>query len=176
MSLALFANGNGRIYNNQMEGQKPNVKISAIEINGKNVKVQTMPPYNLDPLKCSITIHWEVKDGQKDSIYEFKYRLLGASDTWIKLPKDVKSINFNQLQQGKYQFQIFAINIKGYGSEYFSAYHFNINIEWYHSWWFYLFNLIFLCMIFYYLIDRGYKEKMISTYPKENNNNPFELE
>ena len=174
--VSFILKGQEPIPNNQREGHKHNVRISSIEINGKSVPVQSIPPYTLDPRKCSITIHWEIKGGQKDSISEFRYRLLGASNKWIKLSKDAESINFNQLQPGKYQFQIFALNFNGYGSEYFSGYHFNIQTDWYHSWWYYLGNLILLCFLFYYFAYRSFKEKIASIYLKVNHNNQSELE
>ncbi|NDW10169.1 hypothetical protein D0T56_10950 [Dysgonomonas sp. 520] len=91
---------------------------------------------------------------------QYAYRMLGLSDTWNLLPRGQQAIQFFNLPEGDYIFEVKAANNDGLWSDQVSALHFVVKPSPFLSVWAYIiYSILLLCVV--YFIWRYFTNKKI---------------
>ncbi len=69
--------------------------------------------------------------------FQYKYRMLGLSDSWEFITSDIDEIVYNKLPPHDYSFEIYAINEDGVESIQPATISFTVPEPFYQRWWFY---------------------------------------
>ncbi|XOV79659.1 MAG: diguanylate cyclase [Aestuariibacter sp.] len=91
----------------------PPLLINDIKINGQIQKTGAHSAMHLPPNTLSITIEPVVLDYLRPQSIRYRYRLLGFDENWVALSANNRTINFTNLDTGKYQLEIQATNSVG---------------------------------------------------------------
>lgn len=125
---------NRLIYTPHEPKERPGLEITQTYINNKIKALFQGIPLPFD--SNSISIEYSAIAYQNPANIEFRYRLLGASESWIRTQN--KRIDLLSLKPGNYRFEITARNtVTGLCSATRSLM-FSVQPPWYGTWWFYL--------------------------------------
>ncbi|MVO08962.1 hypothetical protein GOQ30_07260 [Flavobacterium sp. TP390] len=134
------------------------IYFKSVTINEKETSVQEN--YNLPYDSNRIKISFHTNGYFPDEELQYEYRLLGLSDQWVPVEKNINFIHFNSLPSNSYVFEIRAINgnQKHFMSKKIS---FQINLPYWKRWWFVLlvFLFIFGIIIVFYRNKLAIQEK-----------------
>ena len=129
------------------------IYIKAITINERDTLVQSHYSLPYDKNRIKITFH--VNGYYPEDELRFEYRLLGLSEDWIALDKNLNFVNFTSLPSKEYVFEIRAKNSDG--DEYLSdKINFHIKQPYWKKWWF----VISLFVVAFGLIILFYRNKL----------------
>ena len=90
----------------------PEVYLSSIEIDGKDVNIQKEYTLSKDKNNISFSFFSNGFNIAKNTIYEYTVKRVNNIGKWQKIPMSSYSVNFNSLSSGNYIFQIRARNNK----------------------------------------------------------------
>ncbi len=134
------------------------IYFQSVTINEKETAVQDH--YNLPYDSNRIKISFHTNGYFPEEELQYEYRLLGLSDQWVPVEKNINFIHFNSLPSNSYVFEIRAINgnQKHFMSKKIS---FQINLPYWKRWWFVslVFLFIFGIIIVFYRNKLAIQEK-----------------
>lgn len=121
----------------------PLMYLLGIKVNGKPYHSEAKE-YDLKYFQNSLEIFFNGINFKSRELLSYEYRLLGLGENWMRIGGENASLNFLGLSPGRYQFQIRAINDKGYASGIVESKWIEIHRPWWLRWWF----LILVFMVF----------------------------
>ncbi len=86
----------------------PEIRINSVKIMGKDTLLSSQ--YELPYEKNRMTVTFQSNTFQSTKNITYEHRLLGGNEEWSALPAGVNEVQFNSLSNGKYVFEVRAIN------------------------------------------------------------------
>ena len=110
-------------------------------------------------IEKNLGIEFSVLDYISASNTQYAYKLSGVDDKWNYVGNNRRFVNFADLQEGTYTFEVKATDENGVWSDKITTLEIQILPPFYRSWWAYLIYLIALLAILYFLY-RNFSNKI----------------
>jgi ligand-binding sensor domain-containing protein len=152
------------IYFNEKEVFKtyntPEVFFTAVSIDNKKQDLKSN--YTLKEDASNVSINYSAIGFKTNASGQFEYRLLGFNDDWVQTKNGLTNVQYNNLLEGDYTFQIRNINTNIRASK-TKQISFLVTKPFWQKWWFYAFLmlllLVFISLFYRRLIHKKEKEK-----------------
>lgn len=158
---------NNRLVNSQTKNSPLSKDISSLS----NDRAQQI---RLSSKQSNIEIRFSANSYLAADKNEFMYRMQGLSDRWQSLNNNQKSVQFFNLPDGDYVFEVKASNNDAVWGTAISRLYLHVDPPFFLSWWAYcLYSLLAVTLLFfvlrYYTNKRVFKERLALEVLKEKN-------
>lgn len=155
----LLATTSGLVVN-EYKGKRVNEMIYFPSIKAICDGIELAPNQILPSNKNNISFYFDAIQYRTPTNLNYRYKLLGIDTSWKVLSYTINTLNFYQLQPGRYTFQIQAYDNNGIYASDIKTFTFSILNPFWKRWWF-IVLMIFMALGILYLFFKIWSKRLI---------------
>ncbi|MCF7786528.1 MAG: ATP-binding protein [Prosthecobacter sp.] len=137
----------------------PPILIEGMQINGRSVAWNTVPPLVLPPKPAPVEFHYTVPTFRSADKLRFRHRLIGIDDGWTEV-QDQRIATYPRLPPGEYRFEVAVSEPGGTWQTALVAPVFTVSAAWWETWWFRALSRLIAAVVLAWLVRLIVKRRM----------------